>query len=72
MKPQKCKKVGIFGRSRVRTRRDTKKKTVMGSLSSAPLTILPVRRLPSRRSAGAGDAENNKRGGGRGRALIRP
>ncbi len=39
-----------------------------------PLTILPVRRLPSRRSAGAGDAENNKRGRGgrRGRRSSDP
>jgi hypothetical protein len=43
-----------------------------------PLTILPVRRLPSRRSAGAGDAENNKRGAvradgvGRGRRSSDP
>jgi hypothetical protein len=38
MKPQRCKK-WEFGRSRVRTRRDTK--TVMGSLSSAPWRFCP-------------------------------
>jgi hypothetical protein len=70
MKPQRCKK-WEFGRSRVRTRRDTKFYGY-GVTYFCPLTILPVRRLPSRRSAGAGDAENNKRRGGRGRRSSDP
>jgi hypothetical protein len=70
MKPQGCKKVGIRS---VSCSNPARYKNGYGVTFFCPLTILPVRRLPSRRSAGAGDAENNKReGGGRGRRSSDP